>query len=130
LLYLKKNKFLRFRGFVKDIDNEVIKSKFCLILNNAYNKSLIGGYTRVIYFFSLGKCLIAHSNLKKSMPELQNNYNCLLGNSSKKIIELINRSVKDKRIIKKIEFNAKKTFYQKYSSKIIFNQILKKASRE
>ena len=130
LVYLKKNKFFKFKGFVRDIDNEVIRSKFCLILNNAHNKSLVGGYTRVIYFFSLGKCLIAHRNLKKSMPELINNYNCLLGNSSKQIVGLINRSVKDKIMIKKIGLNAKKTFFRKYSSKIIFNKILKEASCE
>jgi bifunctional DNA-binding transcriptional regulator/antitoxin component of YhaV-PrlF toxin-antitoxin module len=64
------------------------------------------------------------------MPELINNYNCLLGNSSKQIVELINRSVKDKIMIKKIGLNAKKTFFRKYSSKIIFNKILKEASCE
>jgi hypothetical protein len=130
LYHLKKNKFLKFRGFVKNIDNEIIKSKFCLILNNAHNKSLIGGYTRVIYFFSLGKCLIAHKNLKKSMPELKNNYNCLLGGSAKEIIELINKSEKNKKKISKIELNAKKTYIKKYTPKVVFDQILKKASYE
>ena len=48
-----------------------------LLLNNA--GPYTGGYTRVIYAFSSGSCLIAHKRLADSMPELVHDRNCLLG---------------------------------------------------
>lgn len=120
----KNNTLLQIKGFVRDIDKSILRSRFCLILNNAYKNSLIGGYTRVIYYFSMNKCLVAHKNLRKSMPELKHNFNCLLGSSPKEIIRLLKIASDNDHLRKKIELNAYNTYIEKYTPNIVFNKIL------
>ena len=120
----KNNTLLKIKGFVRDIDKSILRSKFCLILNNAYKNSLVGGYTRVIYYFSMNKCLVAHKNLRKSMPELKHNFNCLLGSSPKEIIKLLKIASNNDILRKKIELNAYNTYIEKYTPNIVFKKIL------
>ncbi len=116
---LNDNLFVKL-GFVKDLDSLVLSSEIFLMLNNF--GSYTGGYTRIIYFFSAGGCLIAHKNLKKDMPEVKNNYNCLLANNEFGIVKQLFKALNDSKLRKRIGKNARKTFEQKYlSQKIIKN---------
>ena len=68
LTRLTQHRHIALRGFVPDIDDEVAGNHIFLLLNNA--GPYTGGYTRVIYAFATGACLIAHRRLADSMPEL------------------------------------------------------------
>jgi hypothetical protein len=117
--------YFKNHGFVKNIDNEIMKNDLCLVLNNAYKKSLVAGYTRIIYFFSFKKCVIAHKRLKKSMPELKHNYNCLLGKNAKEIKNLIKKASNSESLRNRIGKNARLTYLSKYTPEKVFLRILR-----
>jgi hypothetical protein len=96
------------KGFVEDIDEEVAGNELFLLLNNA--GPYTGGYTRVIYAFSSGACLIAHRRLAASMPELIHNENCLLGETPEEIIGHLVRLATDHNMRIRIGENARKTY--------------------
>ena len=90
---LKPQPNVAMRGFVPDIDEEVRGNHIFLLLNNA--GPYTGGYTRVIYAFSSGSCLIAHTRLAESMPELVHGRNCLLGATPEEIADHIAAAARD-----------------------------------
>jgi hypothetical protein len=76
--YKTKN-IVNIKGFVDNIDDEIMQNHLFLLLNNIddkYNAS----YTRVIQCAAVGSTLIAHFNLSKNIPELEHKFNCLLFN--------------------------------------------------
>lgn len=96
------------KGFVDDVDAELLSSPIFLLLNNAGPYS--GGYTRVIYAFSTGACLIAHTNLKASMPELVSGENCLLADSPSGLVDHIERALTDAALRRRIGQQARLTY--------------------
>jgi hypothetical protein len=123
---INKYDFIKNNGFVNNIEKEIKKNLIFLVLNNAYKDSLIAGYTRVLFFFSFKKCVIAHTNLRKSMPELVHGHNCLLGNNKIEILKLINKAAKSTILRKKIGNNARKTYLKYYTPEKVFLKILEK----
>ncbi len=96
------------RGFVPDIDEEIAGNHLFLLLNNA--GPYTGGYTRVIYAFATGACVIAHARLAESMPELVGNENCLLGETPDQIASLILRAASDRALRSRIGAAARRTY--------------------
>jgi len=104
---------LKFYGFVDDIDRELIRNDIALLFNNAGNYT--GTYTRVPYLMSSGICLIAHKNLGKSVPELINGKNIIMGETSEEISELIIETIHNEDLRRNIGNNARKTFLEYFS---------------
>lgn len=96
------------RGFIPDIEEEMAGNHIFLLLNNA--GPYTGGYTRVVFAFASGGCLIAHTKLKESMPELEGGVNCLLGDTPQEIASLILRAANDSALREKIGSAARKTY--------------------
>jgi len=119
--YLKNPK-ISVRGFVDDIDNEILSNVVFLLCNNA--GPYTGGYTRVIYVMSSAGCLVAHNNLAKSMPELVHGENCLLGETPEEISELIVQAVKDNKLRFEIGNSARKTYNDFYHPSRIVEKLL------
>lgn len=101
------------RGFVDDIDEEICGNHIFLLLNNA--GPYTGGYTRVIYAFSSGACLIGHTNLAGSMPELVHRHNCLLGSSSEEIADLIAEAASEPLLRLDLGINARKSYETQFT---------------
>jgi len=112
-----------FNGFVDDIDSEMLNSPIFLFLNNA--GAYTGTYTRVSYALSSGICMIAHSNLKKSVPELKHRFNILMGSNAEEIVELIIEAINDQELRAEIGNNARSTYTSHFSSKSVGHEILK-----
>ncbi len=110
------------RGFVDDINEEVIGNEIFLLLNNA--GPYTGGYTRVMFAFAAGACLIAHSNLAKSMPELIHRHNCLLGDNGPEIADLIHQASEDPTLRANISGNARKTYDNAYKPSRVATQLI------
>jgi len=126
---LKKSlndKNISIRGFVEDIDDEVIGNHVFVLLNNA--GPYTGGYTRVIYAFASGACLIAHTRLAKSMPELVSTKNCLLGNTAEEIAKFIHLAITDKVLRLSISRAARETYEKSFSPERILMGISKMIS--
>lgn len=96
------------KGFVPDIDLEVLSSPVFLLCNNA--GPYTGGYTRVIYVMSSGGCLVAHRRLADSMPEVVHGQNALLGNSGEEIAALVVQALADDELRRRIGSNARRTY--------------------
>jgi hypothetical protein len=109
---LKEAPHVALRGFVDDIDEEVAGNQIFLLLNNAGPYS--GAYTRVIYAFSSGSCLIAHRRLADSMPELVHGRNCLLGGDPDEIADLIAAAARDSGLRARLGEAGRATYEQDY----------------
>jgi hypothetical protein len=96
------------KGFVPDIDLEVLSSPVFLLCNNA--GPYTGGYTRVIYVMSSGGCLVAHKRLAESMPEVVHGENALLGGSGEEIAALTAQALQDKVLRRRIGRAARHTY--------------------
>lgn len=105
------------RGFVPDIDDEVISNHIFLLCNNAGPHT--GGYTRVVFVMSSAGCLIAHKKLAESMPELEHDVNCLLGGDAHKIAELIALATKDEATRHRIGAAARQTYESEYAPDVV-----------
>ena len=110
---ISSNPNCKFYGFVKDIDKEVKKNSIALFFNNVGNYT--GTYTRLPYLMSSGICIIAHINLKNSVPELVNGENILLGETPEEISSLIFKALNNSSLVEKIGKNARETFNKKFS---------------
>jgi Glycosyl transferases group 1 len=110
------------RGFVPDIDEEMLGNHIFLLLNNA--GPYPGGYTRVIFAFSSGSCLIAHRRLAESMPELVHDENCLLGDTPESIAALIAAAASDPALRSRIGEGARRTYVERYRPALIADKLL------
>jgi len=109
---LKQQPHVALRGFVPDIDDEVAGNGIFLLLNNA--GPYTGGYTRVIYAFSSGSCLIAHKRLTQSMPELVHGENCLLGETPHEIADHIAAAARDADLRARLGAAGRATYEEDY----------------
>ena len=65
------------RGFVQDIDEELMQCPIFLCCNNATDYNV--GHTRYLHAWTLGRCVVSHENVRNAMPEIVHNENALLG---------------------------------------------------
>jgi hypothetical protein len=121
--HLRHEPNVAMRGFVPDIDDEMLGNQIFLVLNNA--GPYPGGYTRVIYAFSSGSCLIAHRRLAESMPELIHNENCLLGDTPEGITALIVAAARDPALRNRIGETARRTYLERYRPAIIAENLVR-----
>jgi hypothetical protein len=119
---LRRQPHVAIRGFVPDIDEEVLGNHIFLLLNNA--GPYTGGYTRVIFAFSSGACLIAHGRLAQSMPELVHDQNCLLADTPEGIADLIAAAATNSGLRARIGAAARETYLSKYHPKTIARGLL------
>jgi hypothetical protein len=114
---------IKIKGFVNDIDEEVLSSAIFLLLNNA--GPYTGGYTRVVYACATGGCLIAHSNLRNSMPELVSGQNCLLGDTPSGIADQIKRALDDVGLRRRIGAAARETYETQYAPRQVASKLVR-----
>ena len=99
---------IQLRGFVDEIDDEIARAPIFLCVNNgsAYNV----GHTRYLHAWSLGAAVVAHSDVRLSMPELVDGENCLLGSSPREIAEKIASALGDQALRWRIGDTGYETF--------------------
>jgi hypothetical protein len=107
----------KIRGFVDDIDGEVLANRIFLLLNNA--GPYTGGYTRVAYAFSAGACLIAHRKLAESMPEVVHGDNALLGSTPAEIAQHLQRATDDPALARTFGEAARQRYLTAYAPAVV-----------
>lgn len=110
------------KGFVPDIDTELLQNQIFLLLNNA--GPYTGGYTRVIYAFSSGACLIAYENLALSMPEVKHMKDALLGRTAEEIIHWMREAARDPALRRKIGEGARQTYENEFHPTRVAEKII------
>jgi len=105
------------RGFVPDIDAEMLANRIFLLCNNA--GPYTGGYTRVIYAMAAGIPLVAHRRLAESMPELRHDENCLLGADGAEIAAHVARAAADQTLRQRLSEAGRATYARAYAPKVV-----------
>ena len=109
------------RGFVADIDSELISCDSFLCVNNATNYNV--GHTRYLHAWSLGCCVVAHVNVRKAMPELEHMSNSLLGSSPHEIAQHLLSLSLDPTLRARLAARGRDTFIRHFTSKPVADQL-------
>jgi glycosyltransferase involved in cell wall biosynthesis len=110
------------KGFVPELDDEMLGNDVFLMCNNA--GPYMGAYTRVIYAMAAGLCLIGHTNLARSMIELESGRNALLGSSPEEIAEHVVRVHEHPELAVDIGRAARQTYESHYHPDMVFQKIV------
>ena len=113
---------IRLRGWVDDIDQELVNSDAFLILTNA--EGFIVGNTRLLLAWSLGVCVIAHTNSSLAMPEVKHMENTLLGETAEEIADLIKLVSREPELARKIGRGGLATFEKHYTVDSVMPRML------
>ena len=105
------NERIVMRGFVEDLDRELRASQIFLMLNNSGR--YLAAFTRHVVAWSMGLCLVVHSNSVKAIPEIEHMKNALVGDNPARIAEMIRLVSSDMEINNKIRKGGRET-YLKY----------------
>lgn len=104
---------IKLRGFVDDIDAELLDKPLFLCLNNGTEYNV--GHTRYLHAWSLGNCVLAHSAVREAMPELRHDENCLLGESAEAIARQVLRAHTDPQMARSLGDAGYRTFRNEFS---------------
>lgn len=122
--FLKKilnDPHIKIRGFVKDLDREIINSDIFLVANNS--KRFKVGHTRFLHAWSLSSCVVAFQDSALAMPEIKHEYNALLANNSNELCEYILKCINDKKLRSNLGKNGFKTLNKYFDPKIVTSKI-------
>ncbi|MEX2642216.1 MAG: glycosyltransferase [Acetobacterales bacterium] len=101
------------RGFVPDIDEEMLSNRLFLICNNA--GPYTGGYTRVCYAMASGAPVVAHRALAESMPEVGQGENACLGVTGDELAAHIAGLLHDTVVRERVGDAARATYERHYA---------------
>lgn len=97
---LKGQPEIRMRGFIDDIDHEMMSAPVFLNVNNATDFKV--GHTRYLHAWSIGCCTVAHHDAALAMPEIRHEENALLGGNAAEMAACIRRALLDRDLRRRI----------------------------
>jgi glycosyltransferase involved in cell wall biosynthesis len=118
---------VRQRGFVDDIDREMLSAQVFLCMNNASPYKV--GHTRYLHAWSLGMCVVGHADAALSMPEIVHRKNVLLGRNAREIAELTAEALASPALRAELGEAGYQTFRNEFTAPVVASRILEKASR-
>lgn len=101
------------RGFVDDLDAELVEAPVFLVANNRSRFRV--GHTRFLHAWSLGSCCVAFKGSREAMPELVHGENVLLGSSSAEIVDWVARAGTDRALRRNIGRGGRTTLVEKFA---------------
>jgi glycosyltransferase involved in cell wall biosynthesis len=104
---------IRLRGFVDDIETELLSCPVFLLANNRFDFKV--GHTRVLHAFALGACVVAWRDTALAMPELVHDRNILLADNPDQMAELIVAAGRDRSLRRRIGREAVETLRQYFN---------------
>jgi hypothetical protein len=111
------------RGFIDDIDEEIFASEVFLLANNN-NEDFRVGHTRLLHAWTLGACVVAHSNLALAMPEVVHGDNALLGNTADEIARHLAEALADPALRRRIGDSGRRTYEQFFRPRDVVQRAL------
>lgn len=82
---------VRLRGYVEDIDAEILSAPVLISTNGASEYKV--AHTRYLHAWALGACVVAHKDAKLSVPELEHRKNSLLGSDIPEMAVLVKEAL-------------------------------------
>lgn len=101
------------RGFVDDLDSEILVAPVFLVANN--NSRFRVGHTRFLHAWSLGACVIAFRGSAEAMPELEHGVNALLASTPREMAELTAMAAADAGLRRRLGRAGYRTLSEKFS---------------
>jgi len=117
-----KQKNVIVRGYVEDLDVELMDSNVFLFLNNVGPAKAI--FSRQIMAWALGLCLVVHEGSKEALPELEHGKNALVGASASEIASLVRSACLDKKRNRKLCEGGRDTFDKHFTPLAISKKII------
>lgn len=90
---LLQDPHIRLRGFVDDLDAEIMAAPIFLVANNSRRFKV--GHTRFLHAWSLGACVVGFDDSAAAMPEIRDGANALLGDSADAVADRVVQAAQD-----------------------------------
>ncbi|MQX37415.1 glycosyltransferase [Roseospira navarrensis] len=78
---------IRIRGFVEDLDAEMLSAPVFLVANNSQKFKV--GHTRFLHAWSLGAAVVGFGDSREAMPEIEHGRNAMLGETPAEVAGLV-----------------------------------------
>jgi len=75
----------------------------------------LGIRVRIITGMSFGSCIVSHVANKRGIPELENKYNCMIGNNGESLANAIHQLYLNPELKEKIKINSRRTYEKMFS---------------
>jgi glycosyltransferase involved in cell wall biosynthesis len=112
------------RGFVEDLNVEILSAPVFLISNNHHNFKV--GHTRFLHAWSLGACVVAFRDCRESMPEIEHGCNALLGDTAEEVATLVAKALGDCELRRRIGRGGIETLRQKFSPATVTRTLIER----
>jgi glycosyltransferase involved in cell wall biosynthesis len=122
-----KQKEIRLRGFVDDIDGEMMEKPIFLCVNNATQYNV--GHTRYLHAFTLGCCVVGSEKTGLAMPEICHGDNALLGKDARAIAECVVAAASDPALRIRLGAAGYRTFEQEFRASVVAGRIVHEINR-
>jgi glycosyltransferase involved in cell wall biosynthesis len=120
---LLKDPHVKLRGFVDDLDSEIISAPIFLVANNSQNFKV--GHTRFLHAWSLKACIVGFKDSSEAMPEIVHGENALLGETVEQVANLVIQAAQDSQLRKKISMGGIKTLNNYFSPSKVVDKMIK-----
>lgn len=91
---------VKVRGFVDDLDAEILAAPIFLVANNSQRFKV--GHTRFLHAWSLGACVVGFADSAEAMPEIRHRENALLGHTPTEVADLVVEAAADRALRRKM----------------------------
>lgn len=122
-----QQKEIRLRGFVDDIDGELMEKPIFLCVNNATAYNV--GHTRYLHAFTLGCCVVASDRTGLAMPEIRHGENALLGKDAREIAARIVEAADDPALRARLGEAGYRTFENDFRAPVVTRRIVNEIHR-
>ncbi|TSC57836.1 MAG: Uncharacterized protein Greene041619_911 [Candidatus Peregrinibacteria bacterium Greene0416_19] len=109
------------RGFVPDLDSEIVGADCVCLFNNA--GPLLAAFTRHLVTWSLGGCLAVHDRSKLALPEVEPGVNVIGGADGPSIARHVAEVLRNPARQKSIRTGGMTTFHSHFTPSIIAGKL-------
>ena len=106
-----EHKSVLIRGQINPADDEFLSADIVIVPTPIK----LGIRVRIVTAFSFGCCIVAHEANSYGIPELENDYNCLLSNNGLKMAEDCFLIYNNNELKLKLKKNSRKTYLDNFS---------------
>jgi len=119
---LKEAKSVTMRGWVKDIDKEIMTSDVFLVANNTSRYQ--GSHTRFLHAWSLKSCCVAHGYNVKANPEMIHGENILIGDTPEEMVGQLIKALNNPDLRKYIGQGGYDTYKKYFTPKAVVGRMI------
>ena len=114
-------------GFIENVNHALMAAPVFLCLNNATPYKV--NQSRYMHAWSLGACVVAHSDAALSLPEMVDGENALLGGDPDAIVKRIARALGDRSLRRRIGAAGRKMFLTQFTGAAVATDLMQRMRR-